>query len=55
MEEKNSVVDLLERGGVLFDVEGKDTSEIYKNIVDSITLPEELKKVFMQHYATVNA
>ncbi|WP_407435596.1 PTS sugar transporter subunit IIA [Treponema sp.] len=44
MEEKNSVVDLLERGGVLFDVEGKDTSEIYKNIVDSITLPEEVTK-----------
>ena len=44
MKEKNSVVDLLERGGVLFDVEGKNTSEIYKNIVDSITLPEEVTK-----------
>ena len=42
MEEKNSVVDLLERGGVLFDVEGKDTSEIYKNIVDSIHKIENL-------------
>jgi len=44
MSEKNDVVELLKRGGVLFDVAGSDTSVIYKNIVDSITLPEEVTK-----------
>ena len=32
MENKNEVAELLSRGGVLFDVEGDTTSEIYKNI-----------------------
>lgn len=44
MENKNEVADLLSRGGVLFDVEGDTTSEIYKNICDKISLPNEVTK-----------
>lgn len=44
METKESVADLIRRGGVLFDVEGKTTSEIYRNICDAVTLPAEVSK-----------
>ena len=41
---KKNVADLIKRGGVLFDVEGVTTSEIYRNICDSIDLPEGISK-----------
>ena len=44
MENKNEVADLLSRGGVLFDVEGNNTSEIYRNICEKISLPNEVTK-----------
>ncbi|MCR5613184.1 PTS sugar transporter subunit IIA [Treponema sp.] len=44
MENKNCVADLIKRGGVIKDVEGNSTSEIYKNICNVITLPEEVTK-----------
>ncbi|MCQ2611826.1 MAG: PTS sugar transporter subunit IIA [Treponema sp.] len=36
--------DLIARGGVLHDVDGTTTSEIYKNIVDQIHIPESVTK-----------
>lgn len=44
MEAKNDVAELLCRGGVLFDVEGATTSEIYKNITDKMSVPDEVTK-----------
>lgn len=41
---KKNVADLIKRGGVLFDVEGAETAEIYRNICDSIVLPEGISK-----------
>lgn len=41
---KKNVADLIKRGGVLFDVEGATTAEIYRNICDSIVLPEGISK-----------
>ena len=44
MESKNVVAELLSRGGILFDVEGDTTSEIYQNICEKISLPNEVTK-----------
>lgn len=44
MENKNEVAELLSRGIALFDVEGNTTSEIYKNICDKLSLPDEVTK-----------
>lgn len=44
MENENSVVDLLKRGGVLTEIEGHTTDEIYSNICEKISLPEDVTK-----------
>lgn len=44
MEVKNEVAQLLSNGGVLFDVEGNSTDEIFKNIVEQMNLPNEVTK-----------
>lgn len=44
MTNPQNVVDLLKRGGVLFNVEGKTTDEIYRNITNAVNLPDEVTK-----------
>lgn len=42
--ENNNVAELIKRGGVLFDVEGKTPQQIYKNVCDKIKIPAEVTK-----------
>lgn len=44
MSDKNVIADLLKNGTVLFDVEGDDTTTIYKQVSDAIALPEGVTK-----------
>ena len=42
MNDEVNIVELIEKGDVLFDIEGSSPKEVYKNVVDKIEYPRGL-------------